>query len=281
MSWFFDAAPYILAIGAIVLAGLELARDWKEYKKKWARMTAAAVLVVVAAVSLISLYHDNKERKRAEREAGENMTGLRGEVAASEQAQESNTKLFLDSLGKMSAQVGDLKTEVRTDALQKKLAGVQEELRKTEQALAPGPKAELAFTFVPYPNTPVDEPIALVKRKTLPLEKDGSVHVEFTILNTTDVDAVEVAVNVQICDLCRFAKEPVGLTQPAGMNNQTRYLWLQRLHAKESYVTISVDVIPPPDPAFTLGFGYRCNTCGVPKKLAGGTVRVARGLYIP
>src|SRR5258705_10962330 len=98
-------------------------------------MPAAAVLVVIAVVSLISLQHDNTEKAEVTKKAEADMKALQGKVDAANQAQESDTKLFVDSLSKMSDQVGDLKTEVKTEALQKKLAGVQADLQKTAQAL--------------------------------------------------------------------------------------------------------------------------------------------------
>jgi hypothetical protein len=77
--------------------------------------------------------------------------------------------------------VSDLQTQVATEALQKKLASVQAELQNTQKALAPGPKAELSFSFAPFPNTPFGQPIVLVTDKTLPLNVDGSVHIDFEL----------------------------------------------------------------------------------------------------
>jgi hypothetical protein len=276
MSWFFNVAPYVLAFGAIALGAFEITKDWKEYESKWLRMAVALVFVIVAVVSVVSLYHDNQDKMKAEQRAETNATTLQAKVDAANQAQTANTKLFVDSLKKMSGEVSDLKTEVKTEALQKKLASVQADLQKTQTALAPGPKSELAFTFVPYVNPPFGQPLKPVIETTLPQDQDGSIHVEFTVWNPTDVDAIEVDVNVHVCDECKFAREPAGLTRLAGLDERTRFLFLKRQHAREAYHTIAIDVIPPPlTDSFYVGFDYRCSNCVISEALK-GLVNIAR-----
>jgi hypothetical protein len=275
ISWFFDLVPYILAVGAILLGAAEIIKDWADYKSKWLRMIVAAVFVVVALASIASLHHDRVEKANAAMKSEGDMKTLQGKVDAAKQAQEDNTKLFLSSMGKMSDQVSDLRTEVKTEALQKKLASVQAELLKTQRALEPGPKAELSFTFAPYPNTQSD--VAAVTEITLPRNEDGSVHIEFSILNLSAVDAIGAAINVLICNGCQYAKEPQGLSRLAGMGERARFLSIHQLHAKEAYTTVSIDVIPPPvvTTTFTMGIQYRCNTCVLRKEVLTGTIHIA------
>jgi hypothetical protein len=66
-----------------------------------------------------------------------------------------------------------------------------------------------------------------VTDKTLPLNYDGSVHVEFNIVNTTDTDAVDSEVNFQICDECRYAKEPEGLQKGGARRRGTKTIALK------------------------------------------------------
>ncbi len=116
-----------------------------------------------------------------------------------------------------------------------------------------------------------------VTRTTLPRNPDGSVHVEFTIANATKVDAVAVNINVQICPECKFAKEPAGLLKDPQLGEKRRFLFLPRIHAMETYLTISLDVaIPQNIGDFPVGFEYRCNTCVLPTQVAQGTVVIAR-----
>jgi hypothetical protein len=171
-----------------------------------------------------------------------------------------------------------LQNQVTSEKLQSKLLGVQSELQKTQKALAPGPKAELSFTFAPFPrNAPPGQPIVLVTDKALPLNLDGCVHVEFEIVNTTDVDAVDSEVNVQICNGCKYAKEPEGLKKLTGLADTQRHLYMNDLLAKSAYKTLSVDVIPPPlVQSFFVGIEYRCHTCVLPKQPSGGMVHMLR-----
>jgi hypothetical protein len=150
-------------------------------------------------------------------------------------------------------------------------------LQKTQKALAPGPKAELDFTFAPFPDSPPGQPIVLVTDKTLTLSTDGSVHVEFNIVKATDTDAVDSEVNFQICNECKYAKEPDGLQKLPGLKDTQRYLYMRNLLAKMAYKTLSVDIIPPPFvQGFSVGIEYRCHTCVILKQPSGGTIHIVR-----
>jgi hypothetical protein len=220
MSWSFAVIPYLLAIGTVALGAFEIIKDWSDYEESRLKIAVASVFIVVAALSLIGLYHDSQEKTAAKAD----MKALQAKADAAIQAQADNTKMYVESFKDMSGQIGDLKAEVKTEALQKKLAAVQAELLKTQKAMAPGPKAELTFTFVPFDNPPPPAHATPTKEVTLPLNSDGSVHVEFSILNMTEVDATQVEINLAICDQCKFAKEPDGLTKLPGLKDPVRYL---------------------------------------------------------
>jgi hypothetical protein len=198
-------------------------------------------------------------------------------VETANQNQKANTEQFVDAFAKLSTEVGDLQTQVATEKLQSKLAGVQAELQKTQKALAPGPKAELSFSFAPIPNSPPGQAIVLVNDKTLPLNANGSVHVEFNIVNTTEVDAVDAEVDFQVCNECSYATEPNGLSNLPGLGENQRYLFMHDLLAKMAYKTLSVDVIPPPlAKTFLVGIEYRCHTCIIAKEPSAGTVHISQ-----
>jgi hypothetical protein len=265
MFWLFDLVPYILAIGTILLGAFEIVKDWGEYRALWLRIAVSLVFMVVASLSLASLHHDKQEKKDDKIKADGEMKTLQGKVDAANQAQVNNTKLYVDSFQKMSEQISDLKSEVKTEALQKKLAAVQTELQNTQKAMAPGPKAELTFTFVPFSN-PAPPAYATPKKEvTVPLNSDGSIHVEFSIMNMTGVDALQVELNLVICDQCKFAKEPSGpLTKLPGLKDTIRYLNIPNLEAQEAFQTISLDIIPEPGiTEMPIAFTYRCHTCPV------------------
>lgn len=140
MAALYNAVPYLLAAGALFLLLLALAKEWGEYENPRLRKAVIGCIVSVAILTFINLYRDSKDKEKA----GQEINALEGKVSAANTAQTANTALFIDSFQKLSKELGDLKTQVKTDALQKKLASVQAELQNTERALAPSPKASLS-----------------------------------------------------------------------------------------------------------------------------------------
>ncbi len=95
----------------------------------------------------------------------------------------------------------------------------------------------------------------------MPLNSEGSVHVEFAILNMTAVDAIDNVINLIICDRCKYAREPVGFSKLPGFSEATRFLGVT-IHAKEAFQTTSLDIIPPAGTEnIEVGFTYRCHAC--------------------
>jgi hypothetical protein len=265
---------YFLPIAASFIALLQLAKDWGAHQTTWRRGAALLLIVLFGAGSAINSYYLNRRTARQHASDQAEIKGLKTAVETANHAQEANTAHFLAALDKLSSEVRDLQTQVKTEKLQSKLAVVQAELQKTQKALGPGPKAELSFTFFPFPRTEPGQPIVLVTNKTLPLI-NGSIHVEFNIVNTTDVDAVDSEVDFQICNGCRYAKEPDGLQKLPGLTDAQRYLYMHDLLAKMAYKTLSVDVIPPPlVQNFLVGIEYRCHTCVIPQQLSSGMVHI-------
>lgn len=265
---------YFLPIAASLIALFQLAKDWTAHQTNWRRGAVLILIILFGVGSAVNNYYVNRRATRQQISDQAEIKALKTAVETANHAQETNTTQFLAALGTLSSEVRDLQTQVTTEKLQSKLAVVQAELQKTQKALAPGPKAELSFTFVPFPNSQPGQPIVLVTDKALPL-RDGSVHIEFAIANTTDVDAVDSEVNFQICNGCRYAKEPDGLQKLPGLADNQRYLFMRDLLAKTTYRTLSVDVIPPPlAPSFSVGIEYRCHTCVLSQQPSIGVVHI-------
>jgi hypothetical protein len=229
------------------------------------------VLAVVIGKEILTQQDSAKQQKENE--------GLRGEVRATNKAQMDNTQVFLDSLKKLSEKISDLETQVKTKELQQQLATVKDELQKTQKALAPGPKAVLAFSFEPFINPPAGSgsPAAPVTEVKLPVLADGNVRVEFTVLNLTDVDALEGFINLIICDECKFVKEPTGFKKVQGLSDRERSHNFQRILRRSSMQTVSVDVIVPPKrTGIRIGITYRCRTCVLDEKPSEGIVHLVR-----
>jgi hypothetical protein len=277
MSWFLNSIPYILAGFTILLAFFQLRKEWDEYSEhKFLRRAVLAVLIVVACLTFVSLHFDNKAKDEERSKSEADIRELKAKAQSANDAQESNTKLFVDKFGSMSKEIGDLKTEVKTEALQKKLATVQEELRKTQKAMV-RPKAELSFTFVPFNNPPADSSASggPTTHVDLPINLDGTVHVEGGALNMTSVDAADVDLDIQICDGCKYAKEPPNAVKIEGVSDTVRLIKVPHVQGMQFFVPITFDIIPPPNiKGFGVGFTYRCSTCVVTRKLSLGMVHI-------
>jgi hypothetical protein len=281
-SWTVSVIPYLLPVVTLVLGLLTLLKEWEEYKNPRLRIAVGCVLIIVGLLTIMSLYLDFEETRETagtiSRLEGQ-VKGLEGEVKAAHNAQKDNTQLFLESFKKLSAEVSNLQTQVKTEALQKKLATVESELQRTQKALAPGPKAVLVFSFFPFINPPAGSsaPVVPVTDIKLPVLADGSVHVEFTVLNLSDVDALDGSITLQICDDCKFAKEPAGFRKLAGQSDTQRYMEFKRILTRVSLETMTVDVtVPPRFDRFLVGIVYRCRTCVVTEKVSTGTVHLVR-----
>lgn len=203
---------------------------------------------------------------------------MQGEVKAANEAQTQNTKVFLETLNRLSDKVRELQTKAETEDLRKQLASVQNDLQKTQKALAPAPKATLVFSFFPFINPPLGKgKTSAVTGKSLPLAPDGSVHVEFTILNNTDVTALDGEINLYICDDCKFAKEPPDFQRLSGQSDTQRYLSLESVLPRSWFRILTVDIIPPLyGGSMDIGFSFRCRTCVIPTESSKGTVHLLR-----
>ncbi len=160
----------------------------------------------------------------------------------------------------------------------KEAASVKAELEATQKALAPGPKATLAFTFWPFFNPPLPQRVALSSEARFPTNDDGSYHIQFTVVNLTDVDALEGEFTLVICDLCKFAKEPPGFLKLPGQKDTERYQRFDRILPVTSLAVMTADITAPDIPDFNVGIFYRCRTCVVSRELSLGRVLTNGGI---
>lgn len=240
----------------------------------------ACLLVLAALLNLYSTYKEKQAKQEAAQQLNETINNLKGQVEAGNITQASNTDRFLRSLSAVSREVGDLRMQVRTEELQKRLASVDAELQRTRSALtAPTPKAALQFSFEPYDNPPATSAHdgAPTLETSLPIDGKGVVRVPWTVVNTTSVAAVDIELTLVICDSCRFAKEPAGSTHQPEQSGVERNHRFGRILASQKLFTQTVDVIVPPGAnAFELALTYRCSTCVVNHRGFRGTVHVLR-----
>jgi hypothetical protein len=196
-------------------------------------------------------------------------------VKSANQAQNDNTALFLKSLTAITGELNDLKSKVATESLQKRIATLQEELQKTQQALAPGPKASLVLSFHP-PIERGDKVLPVVETVSSRLP-DGSVHLVCTIINTTETVAQDVNINFHICDSCVFAKASAAFaTKVPAQSNSERDMTIRTVLPKTK-IPFFLDVVPPPDlEHFEIAMIYRCRTCVVETQMQKAVVRLVK-----
>jgi hypothetical protein len=265
---------YILIVGTVLLGLFSLYKDWQNYKHPWIRRAVAVVLVIMGAGSTIKQFRDNSAAQNRENNATASINALKSEVAALHGAQAENTKAFLQTLNGLSERVREMQTEVKTDQLQKKLANVQADLQRTQKALAPEPKPNLLFTFFPFaldkdPPTPVTS-------VSLPLNPNGTVHVEYAVMNNSNKAMGEGQFSILICSRCRFASEPKDFYRYPGQDETVRSFNFSHLWGMTFFSPFSVDIIPPVGiTTFPIGFDYRCADC-VPQKQTGTVHLITR-----
>ena len=250
--------PSLIALGTICF------KDWSNYKPRWIRWVLILLVISAGAVGVAYQRSQREEKAEAARISQSNIDGLKGQVMSAQQAQANNTKQFLASLQTLSDKVSALQTKATTEALRTELANVKGELEKTQKALDP-PKATLLFSFFPFKTVRLDadnttgEPVTDI---TLTPAADGILHVDFTVMNLTDVDALDGEMTLQICDTCKYAKEPVEFKKLPGQDERQRDKTFERILSKVVFYTLSAEIIAPPGSRdVAIGMYFRCRTC--------------------
>lgn len=271
MEWLLKWSPYILAVSGLIANLIGLVKDWREHRTRWLRVSLLVVLVLSAVLTAMGLYQSNDDMTKLQTKADALQT--KADTAIS--LERDNAKLFTTQFANLSHTVADLQTKVATEALQKELTSVQTELQNTRIALQPGPKAVLTFTFVPYQDE--IKHFAPTSHADLKASADGRVHVDFALVNMTEVDALNVDVTLKIGHGCTFADdEPKGFQHIKGTLENQRFAHVAQIAAQSS-LYLSTNVIPPHgDLGFEIGVVYRCHQCVLTNTATAGTVRISR-----
>ena len=273
---------YLVLLAVAFLAIAEFIKDRKAYKSPKLRFGVLTFIVLVTILSIVNLYLTNRqgdrERHRAEAEKAEakqDQARLEGELKG---GQDTAVKAIKD----LNLEVADLKSKIRTEELKKQLVHTEAELQATQKALAPGPKASLTFTFAPFVDSPIGQEFHPVREVILGRKVNLSIHVEFAVINLTDVTADDIELTVIVCDACKFAKEPEGFEKTNNISDNQRIRSLARLLPQTFSPNFSADVsVPPSIRTFRFGISYRCKTCDLPRSVLGGTVHIANTPLTP
>ena len=265
----------ILVLGFITSL-VEVWKDWNERgsRKRHFRWWKLVLTVLGFPIGVLLVSHTYQDASKTESDNKAQIKGLQSAVET--QIRNNNTQYERNQteLHNIGGQLVELKTQVATEELRKKIAALQDQLAKS---LAPAPKASLTFSFYPVALSS-DNQSAPVTDVTLPVAPDGTVHVDFVIVNMTSVDALEGDINLQLCDDCKFANPPDGFSRLAGQSNREVNMPFQHVLAKSMLAERSVDIIPPPANfgSFVMGIHYRCRTCVIDTASSSALVRLRR-----
>lgn len=241
-----DLSSYVATLFLTGIALLGLQREWTSYRKP-TRWTLSLLIAFAGIAGCFTTYFSGVQA----RASSSQIAGLTG-------ALKTQQELFRADFARLSNEVVDLKTKVRTQELQDQLKRTEEELRATQKALEPGPKARVIATF--FTN---DEKEVPVREAFVSLVAD-SVTIEFRLHNSTGQAALGGTFWIRICNGCKYAEEPGGFAKAKGAIENERILHFRLLLPHTFSHKMTAKIIPPaPARKFQIGFRVLCENCEV------------------
>jgi hypothetical protein len=180
------------------------------------------------------------------------ITQLGDSIGTLKDLNKSQHEQDLNELRNVNSQLADLKQDIATKDLRKKMTSLQGELDKY---LSSNPKIELETGF---PTGGRAEPLATERYITV---EGTHAKVDVEVRNMTQVYAENVELWISICDECSFVSEPIGSQNLPGNGPKIRYwngLKLAPLVANDK--TIEMEVPRPYDRTF-ISVRYACENC--------------------
>jgi hypothetical protein len=218
-------------------------------------------VAVFGAMDIHSTRHQaiqDKSDAKAQDSANEKqIQDLQANVKAGNELLGQQRQDFLKQFSEMSDRVTELQTSIKTADLQEEAVQLRSDLEATRKSMEVS-KATLSFSF--WEDSA--ETSSLV---TLNME-DGVVKVPFTIMNGTDVDALDGTIVIFACDACKIVDTSPGFTKMDGQADNQRNFDFQHIFANSRAPKLEVSIVPPPN-ATTLqvAIEYRCRTCTLVK----------------
>jgi len=236
-------------MGILVVLGASVVGLWKNWSKepKKYRWLMSILIGLGAVVSLVSTNFSKKESER-------DLNMLMSAQKTTRDVLSEQTSVLLDK-------VIELEAKVQTEELQKELNATRSELEKTQDALKPGPNANIIFSLVEGTENAVDKDNPR-EEIFLPVVGD-TVTVKFLALNATDVYAKNVGIWVHIPKGCEYLDKPemfekLDLAGPQTLKGEIKN-WgnfvLLGLFEFKIKVPISIAV-------FNMDIRVRCPMCG-------------------
>jgi len=238
---------------------LTLLKDWKRHHKV-ARWCFLCLILLGTVVNCLSTRSSQRAASAAQDRATadhEQVVALRQAVKSEQETNQKNSGRFQQSFEHLHEKFSELQTKIKTEELQKELRNTKVELRATQKALAPPPKAELAFSFVPLKNR-ADNPVRTIVVPAV----DNVITFDLYIYNMSPVSALKVEVWFRICQDCKFAHELEGFRKLPGAPEYERNRMFEWVYPDMGVPTVTAKVqVPPIVEDMEVGFKYMCETC--------------------
>jgi hypothetical protein len=273
---------YISPIVVTILALLGLWKDANDYRdlvksdpseqgfKHFARKNIVGILCILTIlVSLLGIFDIHAARvasREAETEAKIEkrasdalIKSLEQQIGGLRQDGITNAKTFSESFSNLNDKFSDLQAKVRNQDLLDQLASTKTELQATQKQLEPKPRAVIESSFINQgPTTIPQTPVRMTEAKVA----NGVVTVFLTLFNSSDVDGLNGALKVVICDSCKFAEEPTLFQHLPDDPSQLREYDFQHVFhkSKVSAMTLKISV-PDAVPNVLIRTVVICETC--------------------
>lgn len=184
---------------------------------------------------------------------------LTEQVRLGREENNKNSEGFRLSFSALYDKYSELASRVKNADLLRELHRTQKGLKDTQSKLDQ-PKATLTATFW-TPNMTLDN---LSRETTLSKGLDGSVTINIMVVNTSDVAALHGTYTIRICQSCKFAKEPTGLSHFSGSPDQDRQRQFDQIVSKTGDEMRTLEILPPPSllpGRFEVDVIYSCVNC--------------------
>jgi hypothetical protein len=212
------------------------------------------ILIVLSARSSKASEDKHVQERAADKQQ---IAGLSQAVETQIQNNETQYLRHQKELGSLRDQVTDLKKDIATEDLRKKIESLEGRLDKS---LAPRPLAKLQSSFwrADLRNEPIREIYAPVD--------ENVVTFDFTLINYSEVSAGDITLWLRICKDCKYHKEPEGSRLVPGAEPTERLFPNLNLPAGVRWQKLTVEMeIPPNTNRIEVGTRYRCSDCLIEK----------------
>ncbi len=222
-------------------------------------MLLSATLAFILGINQIHRTDaDNKksdEKHKVERDSDKlQIAGLNQTIETEIKNNETQYARHQQELHRLQDQLSDLKKDIATEELRKKMTALQGRLDK---ALVPTPTAVLEPSF-----WTIEKFVEPISETTVKLGTANFATVEFYVFNKSDVVALNGGVHLRICMACKFAKEPQEFHKIPGSPDWDRQYDFQHIYPHAGLQKLSADIIPPPgSESFQIEVMAVCDTC--------------------